>query len=91
MTGFGFPKVSYHYCDSIGFKELPDFKKENPLRNAEMSTEDDYGMIDGILNNGKKQEEIAKAKKPSVLETLNSLKPEKGKEKTKHNRAEMEL
>jgi len=25
------------------------------LKNAEMSTEDDYGMIDGIINNGKKE------------------------------------
>ena len=47
-------KVSYYYCDSIGFKELPDFKKpENYLKTAEMSAEDDYGMIDGIINNGK--------------------------------------
>lgn len=36
--------VSYHYCDSVGFKELPDFQKENYLKAAEMSTEDDYGM-----------------------------------------------
>ena len=40
--------VSYHYCDSVGFKELPDFRQENYLKAAEMSTEDDYGMIDGI-------------------------------------------
>ena len=45
--------LSYHYCDSVGFKELPDFQKENYLKAAEMSTEDDYGMIDGIINNGK--------------------------------------
>ena len=45
--------VSYHYCDSVGFKELPDFQKENYLKAAETSTEDDYGMIDGIINNGK--------------------------------------
>ena len=45
--------VSYYYCDSIGFKELPDFGKENPLRNAEMLLEDDASMYDGIINNGK--------------------------------------
>ena len=45
--------VSYHYCDSVGFKELPDFQQKNYLKAAEMSTEDDYGMIDGIINNGK--------------------------------------
>ena len=48
-------KVSYHYVDSTDFVELPDFKlPENYLKNAEMSTEDDYGMIDGIINNGTK-------------------------------------
>lgn len=42
-------KVSYHYCDSMGFQELPAFQKpENYLKAAEMSMEDDYGMIDGI-------------------------------------------
>ena len=46
--------VSCHYVDSIGFKELPEFlKPENYLKNAEMAMEDDYGMIDGIINNGK--------------------------------------
>lgn len=53
-------KVSYHYCDSVGFKELPAFQKpENYLKAAEMSMEDDYGMIDGIINNGPKQPTIA--------------------------------
>lgn len=47
--------VSYHYCDSVGFKELTDFQKSNYLKSAEISTEDDYGMIDGIINNGKKE------------------------------------
>ena len=47
--------VSYHYCDSVGFKELPDFQKSNYLKSAEISTEDDYAMIDGIINNGKKE------------------------------------
>ena len=34
---------------------------ENPLRTAEMTLEDDYGMIDGVLNNGRKGEEQEKA------------------------------
>lgn len=81
--------VSCHYVDSIGFRELPNFfRSDNYLRITEMQVEDDYNMIDGIINNGTKEE--VKAKKPSVLEALNSMKPEKGKEKAKHNRAEME-
>ena len=52
--------VSFHYCDSVGFVQLPDFiKPENYLKNAEMAMEDDYGMIDGIINNGSKQQTAA--------------------------------
>ena len=47
--------LTCHYCDSYGFKQLPDFiQPENYLKNAEMSLEDDLGMIDGIINNGPK-------------------------------------
>ena len=64
-------QVSYHYCDSVGFKELPAFQRpENHLKAAEMSMEDDYGMIDGIINNGKAADHDRKEKKPSVLEQL---------------------
>ena len=52
--------VSCHYVDSIGFRELPNFlKPDNYLKNAEMAMEDDYGMIDGIINNGPKQPTVA--------------------------------
>lgn len=60
--------VSCHYVDSIGFQELPGFlKPENYLKAAEMAMEDDYGMIDGVINNGKKEEPAEKA---SVLDQL---------------------
>ena len=52
-------KVSCHYCDSLGFTQIPGFLPENPLKNAEMSVEDDYGMIDGIINNGEKEPTVA--------------------------------
>ena len=52
-------KVSCHYCDSVGFTEIPGFLPDNPLKNAEMMLEDDYGMIDGIINNGPKQPTVA--------------------------------
>lgn len=53
-------KVSCHYCDSVGFTQIPGFLPENPLKNAEMMLEDDYGMIDGIINNGPKEPTVAK-------------------------------
>lgn len=52
-------KVSCHYCDSFGFQQVPGFLPDNPLKNAEMMLEDDYGMIDGIINNGPKEPTVA--------------------------------
>ena len=59
---------------------------ENPLRTAEMTLEDDYGMIDGIINNGRRGEEMKKAQaearrttpetKPSIRERLEDAKRE---------------
>jgi len=67
--------VSCHYVDSFGFQELPAFlKSEDYLKNAEMAMEDDYGMLDGIINNGPKAtvaelEQQAKTGQPiSLLE-----------------------
>ena len=61
-------------------------ESENPLRTAEMTLEDDYGMIDGIINNGRRGEELEKAqaearrttpeKKPSIRERLEDAKRE---------------
>ena len=56
-------KVSCHYCDSVGFTEIPGFLPDNPLKNAEMMLEDDYGMIDGIINNGPKEPTVAQLEK----------------------------
>ena len=52
-------KVSCHYCDSFGFQQVPGFLPDNPLKNAEVMLEDDYGMIDGIINNGPKEPTVA--------------------------------
>ena len=60
-------------------------EKDNPLRTAEMTLEDDYGMIDGVINKGRRGEELEKAKehserttpeKPSIRERLEDAKRE---------------
>ena len=52
--------LSCHYVDSFGFQELPNFlQPENYLKSAEMQMEDDYNMVDGIINNGPKQPTVA--------------------------------
>ena len=82
-------QVSCYYCDSIGFKELPDFRKpENYLKAAEMSTEDDYGMIDGIINNGAKE---GPEKKPSVLDKLKNQPPQEKNHRVPKKSAEREM
>ena len=86
-------KVSCHYCDSFGFAEVPGFLPDNPLKNAEMAVEDDYGMIDGILNNGQRQppQRELPEKRKSVVEQLKSQpKPEHKKTAPKKS-AEREL
>ena len=95
--------VSCHYVDSVGYKELPSFiQSGNYLKNAEMQMEDDYGMIDGIVNNGPRQTEPpakpapekqadTKAKKPSVLAKLRQYQEEDRKATTMHRSAERDL
>lgn len=54
-------RLTCYYTDSFGFQKLPDFiPPENALRNAEMAMEDDLNMIDGIINNGPKDEKTHK-------------------------------
>ena len=48
-------------------------ERDNPLRTAEMTVEDDYGMIDGVINNGRRDEAVAK---PSIRERLEDVKRE---------------
>ena len=78
-------KDTAHYCDTIGFTEVPQFlnpqpvqEKENPLRTAEMTIEDDYGMIDGVINNGRRDESQGK---PSIRERLEAAKKECAQQK----------
>ncbi len=44
-------KEEAHYCDSIGFTPVPEFMQESHIKTAEMSTEQNYNMIDGRMNN----------------------------------------
>ncbi len=60
-------EVSFHYVDSFGFQKLDGFL-DNPLKNAEMTVEDDYGQIDGIINNGKAPALEEQKKEPPRVE-----------------------
>ncbi len=63
------------YVDAFGFRQVPEFFSENPLKTVEELLEDDYGMIDGILNNGDRHKD-EEEKKPSVMEKIQEKKKE---------------
>ena len=65
-------KEEAHYCDSTGFTPVPEFIQESHIKTAEMSTEQNYNMIDGTLNNAPSMGELearAKAEKPKQNRT----------------------
>lgn len=70
-------------------------ERDNPLKAAEMSMEDDYGMIDGIINNGTKEDKSAeKGEKSSIMDRLKASKSELPKEKLmphKERKGDLEL
>ena len=76
--------IHCYYVEPIGFHEIPDFlSQNNPLRNAEMSVEDDYDMIDGIINNGPKKSIADELKEcRSIVETQERPSVKKAREHT---------
>ena len=88
-------RLSCYYCDRIGFEQIPGFLPSNPLKNAEMSVEDDYGMIDGIINNGPKEPQDKdpqeQEKKKSVREQLQAKPRTKHKKTAPKRSAEREM
>lgn len=76
---------------------VASLERQNPLKAAEMSMEDDYGMIDGIINNGPKEKEdksTDKGGKSSIMDRLKAVKSEPQKEKPapqKERKGDLEL
>lgn len=70
------------YVDSFGFKQVPEFFSDSPLKKVEEMMEDDYGMIDGIINNGDRRKD-QEEKKVSVMDLLQEKKKEAEQELAK--------
>ena len=74
-------KEEAHYCDSIGFTPVPEFMQESPIKTAEMSTEQNYNMIDGVLNNAPSMGELeAKAKAGEQISLFDVAEDKKSKQ-----------
>ena len=80
-----------HYCDSVGFQQVPEFLRENPLRTAELSTEQNENMIDGVLNNapslGELEAKVKAGEQISLTDLAAAIKAEEKAPKTKKSRA----
>ena len=75
-----------HYVDSFGYKDVPEFlQPKDYLKAAEQTTEQNYNMIDGQINNtptAAELEEKAKAREQIFLaEYAEALKTDKGRGK----------
>ena len=80
------------YLQDKNEDRIRQLSQNNPLKNAEISMEDDYGMIDGIINNGKAPvKEESKEKKPSVIEQLKNQPQQSRKKTTPKKNKEKEL
>ena len=77
-------KDSAHYVDRFGYKEVPEFlKPENYLKAAEISAEQNYNMVDGIMNNtppaptvDELEQKVKAGEAISLTELANALKEE---------------
>ena len=80
-----------HYCDSVSFQQVPEFLRENPLRTAELSTEQNENMIDGVLNNapslGELEAKVKAGEQISLTDLAAAVKAEEKAPKTKKSRA----
>ncbi|RGB91443.1 DUF4316 domain-containing protein [Hungatella hathewayi] len=83
-------KDTAHYCDSFGFQQVPEFLRENPLRTAELSTEQNENMIDGIINNtpsmGELEAKVKAGEQVSLTDLADAAKAEAKKPKAKQSR-----
>ena len=72
-----------HYVDSFGYKEVPEFlQPENYLKAVEQTTEQNYNMIDGQINNtptaAELEEQAKSGEQISLAEYAEALKNDKG-------------
>lgn len=83
-------KDTAHYCDSFGFQQVPEFLRENPLRTAELSTEQNENMIDGVINNtpsmGELEAKVKAGEQISLTDLADTAKAEAKKPKVQQSR-----
>ena len=78
-------QTAYYVDEGADYRQVPEFLQESPIKAAEMTTEQNYNMIDGVLNNaptmGELEARVKAGEQVSLLDVAEAAKAEAQKPK----------
>lgn len=78
-------QTAYYVDEGAEYRQVPEFLQESPIKAAEMTTEQNYNMIDGVLNNaptmGELEARVKAGEQVSLLDVAEAAKAEAQKPK----------
>lgn len=78
-------QTAYYVDEGAEYRQVPEFLQESPIKAAEMTTEQNYNMIDGVLNNaptmGELEAMVKAEEQVSLLDVAEAAKAEAQKPK----------
>ena len=78
-------QTAYYVDEGAEYRQVPEFLQESPIKAAEMTTEQNYNMIDGVLNNaptmGELEAMVKAGEQVSLLDVAEAAKAEAQKPK----------
>ena len=78
-------QTAYYVDAGAEYRQVPEFLQESPIKAAEMTTEQNYNMIDGVLNNaptmGELEARVKAGEQVSLLDVAEAAKAEAQKPK----------
>ena len=73
-------QTAYYVDEGAEYRQAPEFLQESPIKAAEMTTEQNYNMIDGVLNNaptmGELEAMVKAGEQVSLLDVAEAAKAE---------------
>ena len=78
-------QTAYYVDEGAEYRQVPEFLQESPIKAAEMTTEQNYNMIDGVLNNastmGELEARVKAGEQVSLLDVAEAARAEAQKPK----------
>ncbi len=78
-------QTAYYVDEGAEYRQVPEFLRESPIKTAEMTTEQNYNMIDGVLNNaptmGELEARVKAGEQVSLLDVAEAARAEAQKPK----------